>query len=107
MNKNLTNTANKEIVACIDGSRFSSAVCDYASWVSKRTSAPLTLLHNIERANNPTSSNIVMITTVVVVVWTHNLAYGGLAGVLLAALFFANKAGHIMYVSKDLDEVGY
>jgi SulP family sulfate permease len=48
---------------------------------------------------NPTSNNIVMITTVVIVVWTHNLAYGVLAGVMLAALFFANKIGHFMYVS--------
>ena len=51
----------------------------------------------------PTSSNVVMVTTVVVVVWTHNLAYGVLAGVLLAALFFANKVGHIMYVSSIYD----
>lgn len=52
----------------------------------------------------PLSSNIVMITTVVVVVWTHNLAYGVLAGVLLAALFFANRVGHFMYVGSKLDE---
>ncbi len=52
----------------------------------------------------PLSSNIVMVTTVVVVVWTHNLAYGVLAGVLLAALFFANRVGHFMYVSSDLDD---
>ncbi|WP_230699110.1 SulP family inorganic anion transporter, partial [Acinetobacter baumannii] len=39
----------------------------------------------------PLSSNIVMIATVVVVVATHNLAYGVLIGVLLSALFFANK----------------
>ena len=52
----------------------------------------------------PLSSNIVMIATVIVVVWTHNLAYGVLVGVLLAALFFANRVGHFMYVSSDLDE---
>ncbi len=39
----------------------------------------------------PLSSNIVMIVTVVVVVATHNLAYGVLVGVLLSALFFANN----------------
>lgn len=38
------------IFACIDGSRYSSAVCDYAAWVSMRTQAPLTLLHNIEHS---------------------------------------------------------
>jgi len=52
----------------------------------------------------PLSSNIVMVTTVIVVVWTHNLAYGVLAGVLLAALFFANRVGHFMYVASDYDE---
>ena len=40
-----------EVLACIDGSRFSAAVCDYASWVSIKTGAPLTLLHNIERSS--------------------------------------------------------
>jgi SulP family sulfate permease len=52
----------------------------------------------------PLSTNIVMVVTVVVVVWTHNLAYGVFAGVLLAALFFANKVGHFMYVASELDE---
>ncbi len=52
----------------------------------------------------PLSTNIVMVVTVVVVVWTHNLAYGVFAGVLLAALFFANKVGHFMYVTSQLDE---
>ncbi|NNP67166.1 SulP family inorganic anion transporter [Acinetobacter sp. Ac_5812] len=41
--------------------------------------------------NNPISSNIVMLATVVVVVATHNLALGVLTGVLLSALFLANK----------------
>ncbi|MGI1677598.1 MAG: SulP family inorganic anion transporter [Cellvibrionaceae bacterium] len=52
----------------------------------------------------PLSSNIVMIATVAVVVWTHNLAFGVFVGVLLAALFFANKVSHFMYVEKELDE---
>ncbi len=52
----------------------------------------------------PLSSNLVMISTVVVVVWTHNLAYGVLVGVLLASLFFANRVGHFMYVASDYDE---
>lgn len=53
---------------------------------------------------HPLSTNLVMITTVVVVVWTHNLAFGVVAGVLLAALFFANKVGHFMYVDSSYDE---
>ena len=53
---------------------------------------------------HPLSSSIVMIMTVVVVVWTHNLAYGVFVGVLLASLFFANKISHFMYVDSELDE---
>ncbi|MDX2465121.1 MAG: SulP family inorganic anion transporter [Porticoccus sp.] len=50
---------------------------------------------------NPLSSSIVMISTVVVVVATHNLAMGVLVGVLLATLFFANKIGRFMVVKSD------
>lgn len=50
----------------------------------------------------PLSTNLVMIVTVVVVVWTHNLAYGVLAGVLLAALFFANKIGRLLAIDSEL-----
>ena len=53
---------------------------------------------------HPLSTNIVMVVTVIVVVATHNLAFGVLAGVLLAALFFANKVGHYMLVRSDYDE---
>ena len=53
---------------------------------------------------HPMSSNIVMVVTVIVVVATHNLAYGVLAGVLLAALFFAHKVGQFMVVRSSLDE---
>ena len=53
---------------------------------------------------HPISTNIVMVATVVVVVATHNLAYGVLVGVLLAALFFANKVSHFMYVTSAPDD---
>jgi sulfate permease, SulP family len=53
---------------------------------------------------HPMSSNVVMIATVVVVVHTHNLAYGVLVGVLLASLSFASKVSHFMYVDSDIDE---
>ncbi|GAA5524099.1 C4-dicarboxylic acid transporter DauA [Microbulbifer aestuariivivens] len=59
-------------------------------------------VRNLKR--HPLSTNIVMVATVVVVVWTHNLAYGVLVGVLLASLFFANKVSHFMYVASELDE---
>ena len=54
----------------------------------------------------PVSTNIVMLATVTVVVWTHNLALGVFVGVLLASLFFANKISHFMYVDTSLDEAG-
>jgi len=54
----------------------------------------------------PLSTNIVMLATVVVVVFTHNLAYGVLVGVLLAAMFFANKIGHFMYIGSEADNDG-
>ncbi|MGX2029568.1 SulP family inorganic anion transporter [Methylocaldum gracile] len=53
----------------------------------------------------PLSTNIVMITTVAVVVATHNLALGVFVGVLLASLFFANKVGQFLEVrSKSSDD---
>ncbi len=55
---------------------------------------------------NPRSSSIVMIATVIVVVWTHNLALGVFVGVLLASLFFANKISHFMYVESDREDQG-
>src|SRR5690606_18457248 len=54
----------------------------------------------------PLSTNIVMVVTVAVVVFTHNLAYGVLAGVLLAAMFFANKVGHYLSIDSQLDTDG-
>lgn len=57
----------------------------------------------------PLSTNIVVFTTVGVVVATHNLALGVLAGVLLATLFFANKIGRVMVVKQEPagDELRY
>jgi len=44
------------VLACIDGSVLTEAVCDYAAWISQRVAAPLELLHTInhhpEMANN-------------------------------------------------------
>ena len=61
-------------------------------------------LRNLKQ--HPLSTNIVMVATVVVVVFTHNLAYGVLVGVLLAAMFFANKISHFMYISSQADNDG-
>lgn len=51
---------------------------------------------------HPLSTNIVMVATVVVVVATHNLAYGVFVGVLLASLFFANKVGKFLFIGSEL-----
>ncbi|WP_268800181.1 SulP family inorganic anion transporter [Pseudomonas huanghezhanensis] len=51
----------------------------------------------------PLSTNIVMVVTVVVVVATDNLAFGVVAGTLLAAMFFANKIGHYLAVTSRRD----
>jgi SulP family sulfate permease len=55
---------------------------------------------------NPKSSSIVMTSTVVVVVATHNLAIGVLVGVLLSALFFAHKIGKILHIGSTLADDG-
>ncbi len=55
---------------------------------------------------NPLSSSIVMASTVIVVVATHNLAYGVFVGVLLSGMFFANKIAQYKYVQSDLSADG-
>ncbi|OYD23986.1 SulP family inorganic anion transporter [Oceanimonas baumannii] len=49
----------------------------------------------------PVSSSLVTFATVAVVVYTHNLAWGVLVGVLLSALFFANKVGQLLYIGSE------
>ena len=53
---------------------------------------------------HPRSTSLVMIATVVVVVWTHNLALGVGVGVLLSALSFARKVAQIIRVRSEFDE---
>ncbi|GAA3720845.1 SulP family inorganic anion transporter [Oceanisphaera sediminis] len=55
---------------------------------------------------HPVSSSVVMVATVATVVYSHNLAYGVLIGVLLSALFFANKVGQILYIGSDKADDG-
>ena len=52
---------------------------------------------------HPVSTSIVMLATVVVVVATHNLAFGVLTGVLIASLNFATKVAHFMTVRSSLE----
>ncbi|TLD70801.1 SulP family inorganic anion transporter [Phragmitibacter flavus] len=53
---------------------------------------------------HPKSSSMVMIATVLVVVFTHNLALGVFVGVLMSALTFARKVAQIVDVTSTLDE---
>lgn len=46
-----------QIMACIDGSSASPAVCDYAAWAASRTGAPLSLLHVLDRKQFPSERN--------------------------------------------------
>lgn len=56
--------------------------------------------------SHPLSTNLVMVTTVAVVVATHNLALGVFVGVLLASLFFAHKVARVMVVKSDSERSG-
>ena len=55
---------------------------------------------------HPRSSSVVMVATVVVTVWTENLAQGVLVGVLLSAIFFAHKVVDLLSVYNHLSEDG-
>ena len=55
---------------------------------------------------HPKSSSLVMMITVLVVVFTHNLAYGVFVGVLMSALFFANKVGQLLAIQSQLSADG-
>lgn len=52
----------------------------------------------------PRHSSIVMIATVIVVVFTHNLAQGVFVGVLLSALFFAKKVARLFFVRSEISD---
>ncbi|WP_108047345.1 SulP family inorganic anion transporter [Bosea sp. 124] len=52
---------------------------------------------------HPKSSSFVMLGTVAVVVWTHDLAKGVLFGVILSGLFFAHKVTRFFAVESDRD----
>jgi len=55
---------------------------------------------------HPTTSSIVMLGTVVVTVFTHDLAKGVLTGVLLSALFFARKVGRVLHIGSTPSDDG-
>ena len=56
--------------------------------------------------DHPRSSSIVMLATVFVTVYTHNLAIGVLTGVLLSGIFFAGKIAQLFSVTSELSQDG-
>jgi SulP family sulfate permease len=63
-------------------------------------------LHSVRPATlrrMPLSETLVMVTTVVVVVITHNLAVGVAAGALLAVALFARRVAHVTRVERTAD----
>lgn len=58
MKNNQLKHTEQLVLACIDGSTISSAVCDYAAWIAQRVEAPLKLLHNIEHQEIPVTSDL-------------------------------------------------
>jgi SulP family sulfate permease len=56
--------------------------------------------------HHPWQSSVVMVVTVFVVVWTHDLAQGVFAGVVLSGLFFASKVRRLFTVASELSADG-
>jgi SulP family sulfate permease len=54
----------------------------------------------------PLGETLVMVTTVATVVFTHDLALGVLAGVVLSALLFARKVAHVAAIEDALSACG-
>lgn len=50
---------------------------------------------------HPFTTNLVMLVTVATVIYTHNLALGVGAGVLLASLFFARKMAQVIRITSE------
>ena len=47
-----------QVIACIDGSQSTQAVCDYAAWSSQRLNAPLTFLHVLNHQPYPVKTDL-------------------------------------------------
>ncbi len=48
----------KDVIACIDGTAVSAAVSDCAAWAARSLSAPLLLLHVLDKSEYPTETNL-------------------------------------------------
>lgn len=52
----------------------------------------------------PKSEIVVMVITVAITVWTHNLAIGVIIGVIAAMVMFARRVAHFTTVTRTVDE---
>lgn len=57
-------------------------------------------------ARMPKSETLVMVSTVAVVVWTHNLAIGVIIGVVIAMIAFARRVAHFANVTRVVSADG-
>lgn len=55
---------------------------------------------------HPPSSSVVMMATVLVTVFTHDLAKGVFVGVLLSGIFFAHKVGQVLRIDRSSEDEG-
>lgn len=60
----------------------------------------------LDLRHHPRTSSAVMLSTVIVVVVTSNLAYGVLVGVLLSGIFFAWKISQLFQISSEITDDG-
>ncbi len=72
------------VVACIDGSSTTPAVCDYAAWASLRLSAPLKFLHVLDKSEYPVPKDL-----------TGNIGLGGREALLKELTELDEKRGKI------------
>jgi SulP family sulfate permease len=61
-------------------------------------------IKNIRRV--PRSETAVMVTTVLITIYTHNLAIGVIVGIALSTVFFSNKIAQIVFVDSVLSADG-
>src|SRR5690554_5640244 len=54
----LRRTIMINVVACIDGSKATPVVCDYAAWANQQLQAPLILLHVLDENRYPVASDM-------------------------------------------------
>ena len=47
-----------QVIACIDGSSITLAVCDYAAWASRQMDAPLNFLHVLGKSEYPIPTDL-------------------------------------------------